>query len=505
MSKRMQQGTGREDCGSRSRRWTWSRVLRQALLQRRGRVHPVDQRCSKLPVRKVRISQHNVLGNQPLGVQIKMAQRQVLKCARVSERARKLAVADTNQDQNFPERARKLVPQNLDINDEDYSKWPHNLRVSRANVPNLETVYSNLRRQLERKPEDKMEDHDVNSLIWGMFMIVTQQAVIPLDNAYLENLHSTKNQQQRTVKHFLKWQEIWSKIRMKFKVYPWSIGKKKFVKGRVCWTTEQFSCQQRKPMYSPIWYCAWEEFLTLPQAHGRKKFDWFMNSSQCRELGRIDGETMEFEWKIFPGFTTLQILVEIQKMMAETNCDPEQFHGRIIFMSMYNDIAWGEKGNKEFRIGNSKIVPGDARRFAHGHWSFLGSGSEKRWYGTHTYIPNGKWDRVAEAMMRVFSESGQPVFCAFSVLERGDLESKGREKLSTHFCVDDNIVEVILHTIISVNQLSMYGAVTDMCDELTCRISDWTERSGKTWRSAQSRIHCDSNRIVDNAQIASDQ
>ena len=52
---------------------------------------------------------------------------------------------------------------------------------------------------------------------------------------------------------------------------------------------------------------------------------------------------MEFEWKMFPGFPTLQILAEIQNMMTETQCAPEQFQGRIIFMSMKSDIVWGEK------------------------------------------------------------------------------------------------------------------------------------------------------------------
>ena len=56
---------------------------------------------------------------------------------------------------------------------------------------------------------------------------------------------------------------------------------------------------------------------------------------------------MEFEWKIFPRFTTLQILAEIQNMMIETKFEPEQFQGRIIFMSMYNDIDWGKRGNRE--------------------------------------------------------------------------------------------------------------------------------------------------------------
>ena len=52
----------------------------------------------------------------------------------------------------------------------------------------------------------------------------------------------------------------------------------------------------------------------------------------------------EFEWKIFPGFTTLGLLEKIQDLMKDLQCEPEQFNDRIIFMSMYNDITWGEKG-----------------------------------------------------------------------------------------------------------------------------------------------------------------
>ena len=44
--------------------------------------------------------------------------------AKMSERARILASADTNQDQSFQERAKKLAAENLDTNDEVDSKWP---------------------------------------------------------------------------------------------------------------------------------------------------------------------------------------------------------------------------------------------------------------------------------------------------------------------------------------------------------------------------------------------
>ena len=101
---------------------------------------------------------------------------------------RKLAAAGTNQDQSFHERTRKPATENSDINDEDDSKLPHNYRISRAHFPHLEKVHSNSRQQLKHKPEDKMEDLDVNRLIWRMSMIVTQQAAAHLGNDYLDTL-----------------------------------------------------------------------------------------------------------------------------------------------------------------------------------------------------------------------------------------------------------------------------------------------------------------------------
>ena len=68
-------------------------------------------------------------------------------------------------------------------------------------------------------------------------------------------------------------------------------------------------------------------------------------------------------------------------------------------------------------------------------------------------------------MMMEFSESGHPVFRATSPLSRGTLKSKGGGKLSIDFCADGGTIETFFRTIISVNQLSIYGAVSDLCDE----------------------------------------
>ena len=113
-----------------------------------------------------------------------------------------------------------------------------------------------------------------------------------------------------------------------------------------------------------------------------------------------------------------------------------------------------------------------AKRFPAGRWSFLGPGSEKKWNSTYNERPRREWDRVAELMMIKFGESGHPVFRATSPLSRGTHKSKGGGKLSIHFCVDGDTIETVFRTIISVNQLSIYGAVSDVCQEYsTCQTS----------------------------------
>ena len=103
----------------------------------------------------------------------------------------------------------------------------------------------------------------------------------------------------------------------------------------------------------------------------------------------IDGVPLEFEWKIFPGFTTFALLEQIQKFLNHRQCEREQFDGRIIFMSMFNEIVWREQGNAEKCENHSREVANYARRFPRGHWSFLGPGSEKKWYGTYSDNPDG--------------------------------------------------------------------------------------------------------------------
>ena len=132
---------------------------------------------------------------------------------------------------------------------------------------------------------------------------------------------------------------------------------------------------------------------------------------------------------------------------------------------MFNDISCERKGNKEECLANARVVSILAKKFGFGQWSFIGPGSEKKWYSMEENSPQGIWDHIAEKMLLEFAESGCPFFRATTPLSRGQLRSKGHGKLSIHFAADQETIETVFRIIVSANQLSVYGAVAEMCEE----------------------------------------
>ena len=54
-----------------------------------------------------------------------------------------------------------------------------------------------------------------------------------------------------------------------------------------------------------------------------------------RDYAAVNGESTEFEWNIFPGFTTLQLCDKISDLLSSMEQTPETFTGRILFMSLF--------------------------------------------------------------------------------------------------------------------------------------------------------------------------
>ena len=210
----------------------------------------------------------------------------------------------------------------------------------------------------------------------------------------------------------------------------------------------------------------------------QKRIEWIASSQSYRNFDGIDGEPMEFEWNIFPGFNTLQLSDKISNLLSSLGQSPETFTGRILLMSMFYDISCGTKDNEQECLAHARVVSLFARKFGTGQWSSMGPGSEKKWYSIKEDSPQGICDKIAERMLLEFAESGCPIFRATTPLSRGHLKIKGRGKLTIHFAADQETIETIFRIIVSANQLSL----TEQSQRYVKSMNPFTrERSDLMW------------------------
>ena len=151
----------------------------------------------------------------------------------------------------------------------------------------------------------------------------------------------------------------------------------------------------------------------------KKRIGWIVTDKSYRDYDGINGEPTEFEWNIFPGFTTLQLYGKVTDLLSRLGETPENFTGRILLMLMFNEISCGTKDNERECLAHAEVVSSYARKFGTGQRSFLGPGAEKKWYSISEDSPQGIWDNMAEKMLLEFAESGHPIFRVTSPLSRG--------------------------------------------------------------------------------------
>ena len=127
----------------------------------------------------------------------------------------------------------------------------------------------------------------------------------------------------------------------------------------------------------------------------KERIGWIITDQSYRDHDGINGEPIEFEWNIFPGFTTLQLCGKVTDLLSRLGETPETFTGRNLFMSMFNDISCDKNDNEEECLANAKVVSILAKKFGIGQWSFIGPGSEKKWFSMEENSPQGIWDHIA--------------------------------------------------------------------------------------------------------------
>ena len=70
---------------------------------------------------------------------------------------------------------------------------------------------------------------------------------------------------------------------------------------------------------------------------------FFKIQKLCQNRRRANGIRVEY----FPGFNTLQLSEEVKRLLLRLDETPGNFTGRIIFISMFNDISCGSKDNEK--------------------------------------------------------------------------------------------------------------------------------------------------------------
>ena len=251
-------------------------------------------------------------------------------------------------------------------------------------------------RSRQKRMSNVAETGGEHSIIWGMFMAATLNAATFMGKNFSTIQSFIKNYEDLTLKQMLDVTAQLVNNQEEINCLD------KILWGKNSWKRlsrigdETVINLQRTKVYvfSDSVLCL-GKVLQHPESNEawKNRVAGIRSEKSYRDHDAINGESTEFEWNIFPGFTTLQLCGKINDLLSNLGQTPATFTGRILFMSMFNDISCDRKGNKDECLANVGVVKKLARRFGIGQWSFIGPGSEKKWYSSEN-SPQGAWDML---------------------------------------------------------------------------------------------------------------
>ena len=207
------------------------------------------------------------------------------------------------------------------------------------------------------------EEH---SIIWGMFMAVAMNAATFMGKIFQDNQNSIMNTSDLTLKKMFdisaklvsEQDEIFKVDTIRWEKHSWKylslIGDETIInlqRAKVYVFSDSVLCLgkvHQHPKSNEAW---------------KNRIEWITNSESYRDYDGISGEPRVFEWNIFPGFTTLELYGKVTDLLSRLGETPETFTGRILFMSMFNDISCDSKDNEEECLANAKVVSIFAKKF----------------------------------------------------------------------------------------------------------------------------------------------
>ena len=212
----------------------------------------------------------------------------------------------------------------------------------------------------------------------------------------------------------------------------------------------------RKSVCSRILSCASERFFNIPNPTklGRTELQE-SNPGKATEIMMLSTESRLNSSGTFSQLSQrCSSVIKINDLLSNLGQTPATFTGRILFMSMFNDISCDRKGNKDECLKNAESVKAFARRFGIGQWSFIGPGSEKKWYSSENSL-QGAWDNIAEQMLLEFAESGHPISVQRHHCPGVYLRAKGEENcLYTSLQIKTQLIQFIALFFLSISSVS---------------------------------------------------
>ena len=229
-------------------------------------------------------------------------------------------------------------------------------------------------RNRQKRMSNVVWSSEEHSIIWGMFMVAMLNAATFMGKNFSTIQSFVKNLEDLTLKQMF---DVTAQLVNNQNEIN---GLDKTLYGKNSWTRlsligdETVINLQRTKVYvfSNSVLCL-GRVLEEPESNEawKNRVAGIRSEKSYRDYDAINGESTEFEWNIFPGFTTLQLCDKINDLLSDLGQTPENLTGRILFMSMFNDISCDRKDNKDECLRNAESVKVFARGFGIVNGDFL--------------------------------------------------------------------------------------------------------------------------------------
>ena len=189
-------------------------------------------------------------------------------------------------------------------------------------------------RNRQKRMSNVADSGEEHSIIWGMFMAATMNAKTFMGKNFPTIQSFVKNSEDLTLK-------------LMFDVTAQLVNDREEVHGldKIQWEKDFWkrlsligdetviNLQSTKVyVFSDSVLCL-GKVLQHPESNEawKKRIESIMTEKSYRDYDSINGESTEFEWNIFPGFTTLKLCGKVNDLLGDLGQTPEHFTGRILF------------------------------------------------------------------------------------------------------------------------------------------------------------------------------